>query len=205
MPQAKKPHGQTVGATQGFAYYNSDKSAAIKTTAEAQEILDIYTKASLAMFSLDTIPISDDPDDCSFVTGLIAAVTPIDGFAIADVATGAISNNSTRTYKLCSGTVSIQPSQQGGGTDKLTIFSEYSDDNGATWTVNQYSKRGIRANSAEESFSTKVSIATNWIPGRWIRFRMVTDGSITINPISETVQGGQTITAPSFAWELSEA
>lgn len=41
MPQAKKPNKDMVGATQGFAYFESNKSSSIKTTAEAQAILGI--------------------------------------------------------------------------------------------------------------------------------------------------------------------
>ena len=200
MPQAKKPLSKMIGSIQGMLHIGADKKPVVKSYSDTRDDLKCST---MALYSLDTISISEDPNTSSYVTGLIGFATPV-GFALADQSTGAVSNSSDRTYSLAAGSVSIQPSQSGQGTDNIVLFSEYSDDLGLNWTVNEFSRRGIRVSKIEESFSTKVSAVVDWIPGRWVRFRLYTNGTVSILPISSSVENGSVVTSPSFAWQLIE-
>lgn len=116
----------------------------ILTVAERSSIATL-PKVQFQAETTDTITISDDSDNPSYITGLTldsesSDFVPTLTGASADEDTGAIVNNTGKTLYMA-GDFTYQPNNQ-GSTSRLQMWSERSLD-GITWTENQYSGRTI--------------------------------------------------------------
>ena len=131
-------------------------------------------------------------------------VDKIKGMSLTNQAEGIIRNDTGRTIELMTGTINFNPIIA-SGTASLIIISERSSD-GVAWTGNLESKRQVEISNNTETFATKLSVVTNWLPGELVRFRVyLVTGNLTLEPNSSVALGGQTFFSPSVAWSLVEA
>lgn len=170
-------------------------------TAEIPNI-NIADIANLAIESFDTITVSDNPDNASFITGMQLS-NESNGFAITDINEGVIQNTSGRELKLL-GSVEMHPDKTGGGTEALRLYSEISSD-GVVWTVNPNSLRITEVDGNSESYISYCSDIV-FPTGSYVRFRLFCGDSdeVDITSLQETVSNGQTVICPSFKWRLGE-
>lgn len=164
--------------------------------------IDIADIANLAIESFDTITVSDDNDNPSFITGMQLSGDS-NGFTLTDATTGTIQNISGRELKLL-GSVEMHPDKTGGGTEALRLFSEISVD-GTNWVVNPNSLRITEVDGNSESYISYCSDIVFPI-GSYVRFRLFCSANdeVDITSLQETVLNGQTVICPSFKWRLGE-
>ena len=153
--------------------------------------LDALPKIHFGAYTVDTITVSTNAMAPSYVTGVTLSPTGSAEIAIADAATGAVVNNSDRAITM-QGTVTYQVDNGTGGTAQLLVWSERSDDNGVTWTLNDNSLRTSEVSNTSASSQTKSAAIADWQPGQWNRFVFanVGAGSLTLDSPSATVAGG---------------
>ncbi len=165
---------------------------------------DCQSKMFIGTGSVDTIVVSSDPDNPTFITGLQTTGAQR-GISLIDAITGTFENTSGRTITSMIGTISFHPTETGGGTGILNIVSERSDDGGLTWSFNMFSLRTIEVAASGESFATKVSTISSLLPGTRFRFKLVESGAggITLSQTS-AVMNGETITSSSVTFVLDE-
>ncbi len=182
----------------------------LKINEMIEEVNTLLDRQHFYMSSSDTISIGDDPDNPSYVTGLVKATTSTDGIVTAltgaslDTDEGAVQNNSGRTLTM-TGTFSYQPDNTGAAS-RVEVWSERSSD-GATWTENAGSARSVEVSSANEASGTKFSAVSEWLDGEYLRFAMYDSGSGSISyvPLTLSVNGGtDNASGPSFVWALEE-
>ncbi len=175
------------------------------STAEVDSLYKFQFKAQ----SIDVIPIGDDPDNPTYITGLVLDEVS-DGFSLgltgslSDEDTGAIVNNTGKDISM-SGSFTYQPDNS-GSTSRLQMWSETSTD-GVSWVENTLSGRTMEVSSNAESTSTKKSSIINWASGEYLRFAVYDSGggSVNFEPITISVNGGtDNVTSLSFEWYLQE-
>lgn len=122
-----------------------------------------------------------------------------------DLITNSIKNISGRDMYCNIGSMSLQAVKTGGGTAILNIYSEYSEDNGITWYPNPKNLRKIYMNHDGNDFVSIPSFMMNWKNNSKVRFRifMTGSGAITIQPVSEVVNG-TTLQGISGCWHMEE-
>ena len=160
-------------------------------------------RASFVAYSLSTINVGIDPDNPSFITGMVLNGVNTD-FEI-DGPTGAIKNISGRDIGIMTGNFSFQPEKGEGGTTQLNLWSERSLD-GVTWSQNYGSLRSIEISNSGESFKTSASFSEKLEQGEYLRFRAYSKagGAVDFVPATDTVLSGENIIGYSAFWELSE-
>lgn len=153
----------------------------------------------------DSITVSEDPDNPSYFSGA-ALTTSSNGFELFDATTGAVKNISGETIEGLTGNLAFQPNNSSSSTIELFLWSEESNDDGATWTVNADSLRTVEISGSGESFKSIVSLSEGWIPDRIVRFAFYVDtsglSSLTFDSPTTTVNTNQTVSGRSFIWNL---
>jgi hypothetical protein len=158
------------------------------------------TKASYFANSFETLVLSIDPDNPSYLTNL--NLLHSDSITLVDNLTGTIRNDTGHSITM-TGSISFNP-EKVNGTPTLNIVSERSND-GITWFGNLDSRRSMEISNNNESFSTKVSLIVDFPATQLARFRIwVTNGNVNFHSTSTTALGGQVFRVPSVLWELSE-
>lgn len=166
--------------------------------------LDSLPKLHFGAYTADTIIVGSDPNNPTYVTGVVLALSSRPEFTLIDAATGLIRNDSTRSFPMA-GTVTYQLS--GSGTPAtLFLWSEKSTDDGVSFVENALSLRTSEVANNQESSQTKSSAVALWAPGESIRWAMYKTGSgtVTISAPSATVNTGNVVTGLSFYWQLGE-
>ena len=157
--------------------------------------------AGFIAHSDDTITVSPNPSDPSFLTGFELFG---EGFELFDQATGAV-QNTTSENQSSDGLISFNPDKEGGAnTATVYVFSETSIDGGSTYTINEGSLRPVEISNSSESFKSAVSFIINTPPSGIVRFRAFTTGIMIFTPSSQTVLDGKTVTGHSIVWNLSK-
>lgn len=151
--------------------------------------------------SATAIVINDNPSNPSSLGPL--KLDHADEITLVDAATGTMRNDTARTISM-TGSISYNPDKGGGGTTTLNLISERSDDNGVTWFGNLNSRRTVEISNDGESFGTKISLITDWLPGQLLRFRAWRTSGLLSFVSTDATALGETYTTPSLVWELSE-
>lgn len=179
----------------GYALLNSSDRAK----------LDSLPKLHLGAYTIDTIPISTDPDNPTYLTGVSLFPTSSPDITLIDAATGLIRNDSTRTFSM-QGSATYQTAQGAGGAGELKLWSERSEDDGASFVENSFSLRTSEVPNNSTSSQTKSSGVDQWAPGESIRWAMYNSGggSISLDGPTATVNNGNIVDGLSFYWQLNE-
>lgn len=165
----------------------------------------IARKLHFGAYTLDTIPVSTDPNSPTYLTGVALFPTSSPEFEIIDAATGLIRNNSSRTFSM-QGSATYQTTQGSGGAGNFQLWSERSDDDGLTFTENPYSLRTSEVPNNSSNSQTKSSGVDGWKPGESVRWAMYNSGagSVTLDGPSDTVNNGNVIEGLTFYWQINE-
>lgn len=155
-------------------------------------------------YTVDTIAVSTDPNNPTYLTGVALFPSSSPEFTIIDVATGLIRNDSTKTFSM-QGTATYQTIQGAGGSAKLQLWSERSSDDGVTFTENSFSLRTSDVANNSDNSQTKSSGVDQWAPGESIRWAMYNagPGALTLDGPSDTVNGGNVVDGLTFYWQLN--
>lgn len=166
------------------------------------DALEDLQKLSFLVTTMDTIPVSDDPDATSFFTGFALSGSSA-GFTL-NPTDGSIQNTSGRDIARMSGTISYQPVKMAGGTNILYMWSERSSD-GIVWVEESGSLRSLDITTDGELFKTSVSVPSDWLSGEHFRFSFYEEGTGDINFESpSTTVNGNLVVGASAAWQLKE-
>lgn len=168
--------------------------------------LNLFYKYHFGIYSFDTISISTDPDNPTYVTGLGLFPTSSEGFTIVDASRGIVRNDTGRTLTM-SGTVTYQGEKVSSGRALLHLWSEKSNNDFQTFEVNQNSLRTTPvSNSSSDESSTKSAGIANWESGQSARFAMYNSGagSLVLQTPEVTVNHGETVHGFSFYMQLNE-
>ena len=171
-------------------------------TTEQVEILDALPKAYFTGSTDTTIDISEDSSDPTYLSGYNFVLNCCLGFEWDDTY-GAIKNISGRSLICATGIIGYQM-EQSGGTDTLYFMSETSDDDGATWTVNDESLRNVEVSNSGESLKTNESEVLNLADNSMVRFRFWTSNDVEFVAQTATVDG-TTYSGKSLLWRLTES
>lgn len=167
--------------------------------------LNLFYKYHFGVFSVDTIPVSTDPDNPSYITGLLLFDSSSEGFEVIDAATGLVKNNTGRDLTM-SGSVTYQGVNGTGGTAQLQLWSERSVDDGVTFEINQSSLRTTQLPNTSSGSQTKSAGIANWKSGESARFAIynTSGGTLSLAAPTDTVNGGASVTGFSFYLQLNE-
>ena len=176
----------------------------IGLTTEDREKLDKLPNIHFAAFSSDTIAVSTDALNPSYVTGMTISPTASPEISVADAATGALVHNADRALSM-QGSVTYQLDNGTGGAAQFILWSERSADGGLTWTPNANSLRTSEVPNTSESSQTKSAAIALWQPGEWNRFVFanIGAGTLTLDSPSAVVDSG-TVDGFSFFFSLIE-
>lgn len=167
--------------------------------------LDALPKLHFGAYTLDTIAISQDPNNPTYLTGVGLFPTSSAEFTLIDPATGLIRNDSDRVFSM-QGTVTYQTAQGAGGSGELKLWSERSGDDGVTFTENPFSLRTSEVPNNSTNSQTKSSGVDQWEPGQSIRWAMYNSGAgaVSLDGPTATVNNGNVINGLSLYWQLNE-
>lgn len=159
----------------------------------------------LGAYTIATIPVSQDPDNPTYLSGVGLFPTSSPEFVLLDAATGLVKNNSGRTFSM-QGTATYQTSQGAGGAGELILWSERSDDDGVTFIENTFSLRTSEVPNNSTGSQTKSSGVDQWQHGESVRWAMYNSesGAVSLDSPSATVNGGNVVEGLSFYWQLNE-
>ena len=165
------------------------------------------TSFHFGAFTIDTIPISDDPDDPTYLSGVTLFGSSSDEFSIFVAPDGSqlIRNDSNKTFSM-QGSATYQLVQGIGGGAEFFLWSESTFDDGVTFEENAFSLRTSDVPNNIESSQTKSAAVGGWLPGQAIRWAMYKGpgGTITIASPSTTVNSGNAVSGFAFYWQLNE-
>lgn len=191
--------GRGTGTTSGVV---ESVSGTLLDNADPQNPI-VKKGASFFASNLNTsdIVINDTPATPSFLGPL--KLDHADEITLVDASNGTMRNDTGRTISM-TGSISYNPDKGGGGPTTLNLISERSDDDGVTWFGNLNSRRTVEISNSGESFGTKISIITDWLPGQLLRFRAWRVSGLLSFVSTDVTALGETYTTPSLVWELSE-
>lgn len=167
--------------------------------------LDSLPKLHFGAYTNDTITVSTDPNNPTYLTGVALFPSSSPEFELIDPANGWVKNNSGRSFSM-QGTVTYQPEQGAGGSAQLRLWSERSGDDGSTFTENDFSLRKSGVSNNSDDSQTKSSAVDTWNDGESIRWAMYNagPGEITLKSPTDTVNNGNVISGLAFYWQLNE-
>jgi hypothetical protein len=158
-------------------------------------------------FTVDTIPISDDPDDPTYLTGISLFASSSSEFSIIVAPDGSqlIRNDSTRTFSM-QGTGTYQIVQGTGGGTEFFLWSESTLDDGVSFVENTFSLRTSDVPNNRRGSQTKSAAVGDWLPGQAIRWAMYkgAGGDVTLAAPETTVNSGNPVSGFTFFWQLNE-
>lgn len=174
-------------------------------TDDEQEKLDKLPRLHFGAYTLATIPISTDPNNPTYLSGVALFPSSSPEFTLLDASTGLIRNDSGRTFAM-QGTATYQLNQGAGGAGNLQLWSERSDDDGLTFVENEFSLRTSEVPNNSDNSQTKSSAVSDWAPGESVRWAMYNSGvgSISLSAPSDTVNSGNIVDGLAFYWQLNE-
>jgi hypothetical protein len=166
---------------------------------------EIRAPAHFGAYTTNTIAISTDPNNPTYLTGVALFPSATPGIIVLDAATGLLRNDTGFTLTM-QGSVTYQTAQGAGGRADLHLWSERSNDDGVTFVENTFSLRTSEVPNNADSSQTKSSAISDWENGQSARWAMynVGPGSLTLAAPSDTVNNGNAITGLSFYWQLNE-
>lgn len=172
---------------------------------EDQAKLDALPRLHFGAYTIDTIAVSSDPNNPTYLTGVALFPTSSPEFTLLDAATGLIRNDSGRTFSM-QGTATYQLVQGAGGAGNLQLWSERSVDDGVNFVENQFSLRTSEVPNNSSNSQTKSSAVDQWAPGESVRWAMYNSGagSVTLDEPSDTVNNGNIVDGLTFYWQLNE-
>lgn len=167
--------------------------------------LNELPKLHFGAYTVDTIAISTDPNNPTYLTGVSLFPSSSPEFTVIDSATGLIRNDSNKTFSM-QGTATYQLVQGSGGSGNLQLQSERSEDDGVTFAENPFSLRISEVPNNSSNSQTKSSGVDKWAPGESIRWAMYNSGSgsVTLDGPSDTVNSGNVVEGLTFYWQLNE-
>ena len=165
-------------------------------------------KLHFAIFATVTTAIGTSSLNPSYIQGMTLSDTSSKGFELIEDGDGEfwLKNNTGRDFNLMSGIVSYQLDNGTGGSAQLNLFSDRTDDDGATFTENENTLRTSEISNTSASSQTKDSEIKNFLNGEAIRFAAFNGaaGNLTFTAPSATIRGGTVISGFSFFWRLTE-
>ena len=165
-------------------------------------------KLHFAIFATVTTAIGTSSVSPSYMQGMTLSDTSSKGFELIEDGDGEfwLKNNTGRDFNLMSGIVSYQLDNGTGGTAQLNLFSDRTDDDGATFAENENTLRTSEISNASASSQTKDSEVKNFLNGDAIRFAAFNGagGALTFAAPTATVRGGNVVNGFSFFWRLTE-
>ena len=170
-----------------------------------QSKLDDLPKIHFGAYTVDTIVISTDPNNPTYLTGVDLFSSSSPGIIVLDAATGLLRNDTGKTITM-QGTVTYQTTQGAGGNANLLLWSERSTDDGVSFVENTFSLRTSEVPNNSSNSQTKSSAIAEWAPGESARWAMYNSGpgTLTLDGPSATVNGGNVVDGLSFYWQLNE-
>jgi hypothetical protein len=161
-------------------------------------------RAYFGVRSNDTIAISENIEAASLLTGLVVEGSEV-GWEL-EQALGGMRNVSGRTLEFVEGLISMHTVSTNASKATVYLYSETSTDNGSTWSKNAQSGRQHSVSGQTEQYNSRSSEAFNVADNAIVRFRLYTDkANITIEPVSFTAEGAETVEGPAIRWRLIEA
>lgn len=163
------------------------------------------TSLHFGAYTITTITVSTDPNNPTYLSGVSLFPSSSPEFTLLDAATGLIRNDSDKTFSM-QGTATYQMVQGAGGSGKLQLWSERSEDDGLTFTENPFSLRTSDVPNGSDDSQTKSSGVDQWAPGESIRWAMYNAGPgvVTLDGPSDTVNNGNVVDGLTFYWQLNE-
>lgn len=172
-----------------------------------REILDGLPKLHFGAFTNTDILVGLDPNNPTYLTNIALFPSSSTEFQLITDGGGIqwVKNNSNKMFSM-QGTVTYQTLQGAGGSAELHLWSERSDDDGATFVENPFSLRTSEVRNNSTNSQTKSSGVDQWKPGESIRWAMYNTGggTITLSGPSDVVNGGNILEGLAFYWQLNE-
>lgn len=170
---------------------------------EVDEAVDIViNRPYFTVVSTGTVSIGNSANP-SILTGLYV-VTPIQGFEL-NASIGAVRNLTGRNIPLMLGNLALHITKMSGGSDmKLEVYSEVSPD-GITWIKNPLNLRQKTFSKDAIDFWTMPSGMIDWPSNYYVRFRLFTNSSGTMNLVAPTsTVGTDNLVGLSVVWFMEE-
>lgn len=163
----------------------------------------------MSMLSIATINVSGGLANPSYINGFIPGMKSDPGLVptltgpLADQDTGAILNNTGRTITM-NGSIAYLTVFT-GFSGNMSVWSERSSD-GINWTPNANSFRPWDVSFISGGSVTQKSAVLEWADGEYLRFALSNQGggTLSLQSLSETVNGSQSVESLSVYWTLDE-
>ena len=205
---APVPHRFVDSPNQSFVARCTDGTYHFLVNDDATAIDHVpHTAFHFGAYTIDNTPVSADPDDPTYLTGIVLFDSSSPEFSIVVAPDGSqlIRNDSSKTFSM-QGNATYQIVQGTGGGTEFFLWSESSFDDGVSFIENTFSLRTSDVPNNRRGSQTKSAAVGGWVPGQAIRWAMYkgAGGDVTLAAPTTTVNSGNAISGFAFYWQLNE-